>query len=588
MGSLFGDDTPQDTVSPEAASEGAAGTKEAAASRLHVWTDGSCLTNPGPGGWGLVIIDGSSITEHSGGDSATTNNRMEIEAVLQAIQLTSGAITVHSDSTYVIDGATKWMTGWKAKGWGRGKNGNQALENKELWQEMDRLLQDRDVAFEWVKAHAGHVYNERADVLALEAAHKAARAPKISPTPVEQPPLMVDQPPVTPPPAVAATTAPPIDMASPAVVLEATPPVAETPPSDAAEATRSVAEITLSFVSFNDPSTWRADVMGDEDEPLQLNGGTKRGALSLLALSASVAVLEATAGPMTMRVPMGYIAHGATNLLPVWREAGWRKKDGNPLAYAQHWQRLEELMVDRDVEWVSTDPRDLVAKSVFTSTSGITVFLDTETTGLADDAELIEIGAVAVNSAQQRVGEFHQYFMPEGDIDPGATEVHQLTKDILAERGAVRFHEKIDEVIAFLSGHLVVAHNASFDIGKLQFEIKKVMGANAVQLRDICAIEDTLLIARRKHPGANNRLDALAERYKVGGRASEVHDALGDVDVLIRVYYRLMGNRDLSLENKQSDEANGPIGPVSVSTVSAPAAAWERHDAMMDGMGSSR
>lgn len=137
---------------------------------LYAYTDGACSGNPGPGGWGTVLIarDGDTVVkerELKGGEAHTTNNRMELMAAITALETLSGpsTLTVVTDSSYVKDGITKWIYGWKAKGWKK-KGGE--IKNIDLWQRLDAARARHDVTWEWVKGHAGHPENERADELA--------------------------------------------------------------------------------------------------------------------------------------------------------------------------------------------------------------------------------------------------------------------------------------------------------------------------------------------------------------------------------------------------------------------------------------
>ncbi len=137
---------------------------------LYAYTDGACSGNPGPGGWGAVLIarEGDAVVkerELKGGEAHTTNNRMELLAAINALETLSAAstLTVVTDSSYVKDGITKWIYGWKAKGWKK-KGGE--IKNIDLWQRLDEARLRHDVTWEWVKGHAGHPENERADELA--------------------------------------------------------------------------------------------------------------------------------------------------------------------------------------------------------------------------------------------------------------------------------------------------------------------------------------------------------------------------------------------------------------------------------------
>ena len=138
---------------------------------LHAWTDGACSGNPGPGGWGVLMraMDGERIVkerELSGGEGDTTNNRMELMAAIAALEALSRttAITITTDSAYVKNGVTEWVHGWKRNGWKTSTN--KPVKNVELWQRLDTLARQHKVDWRWIKGHAGHAENERADELA--------------------------------------------------------------------------------------------------------------------------------------------------------------------------------------------------------------------------------------------------------------------------------------------------------------------------------------------------------------------------------------------------------------------------------------
>ena len=140
---------------------------------LKIWTDGSCLGNPGPGGWGFVATDGTNIAKRSGAEANTTNNRMELMAVIVGLKALKEPceVTLYSDSKYLVDSITLgWVYGWRKKGWKK-SDGSKAL-NVDLWEEILSLLDIHKVNFIWVKGHAGHKYNERCDALACSEAEK--------------------------------------------------------------------------------------------------------------------------------------------------------------------------------------------------------------------------------------------------------------------------------------------------------------------------------------------------------------------------------------------------------------------------------
>lgn len=132
---------------------------------IELYTDGSCMKNPGPGGWAAVIFENGKEFCLTGFDPATTNNRMELMGVIRGLEaIDRGRVVVFSDSKYVVDGANKWVNGWKNKGW---KQGERMRKNYDLWQMLlDAKARHELVIFQWVKGHNGNVLNERADALA--------------------------------------------------------------------------------------------------------------------------------------------------------------------------------------------------------------------------------------------------------------------------------------------------------------------------------------------------------------------------------------------------------------------------------------
>ena len=136
---------------------------------VHIYTDGACKGNPGPGGWGAILHYNGNIKEINGYSPDTTNNIMEITAVIKAINLLNRpcTITITTDSTYVKNGITKWIYAWKNKNW---KTANKKpVKNKKLWQQLDEAIKQHDVTWKWVKGHSGHPQNEKADELANKA-----------------------------------------------------------------------------------------------------------------------------------------------------------------------------------------------------------------------------------------------------------------------------------------------------------------------------------------------------------------------------------------------------------------------------------
>ena len=138
------------------------------ANTVIVHTDGACSGNPGPGGWGVILNYNGTRKELSGGEANTTNNRMELMGAISALESLKRpcSVAMHVDSSYVKDGISKWIHGWKKNGWKTA--GKKPVKNAELWQRLDAALANHKVSWHWVKGHAGHDGNERADELARE------------------------------------------------------------------------------------------------------------------------------------------------------------------------------------------------------------------------------------------------------------------------------------------------------------------------------------------------------------------------------------------------------------------------------------
>ncbi|MBD8893012.1 ribonuclease HI [Roseibium litorale] len=136
--------------------------------RVTIYTDGACSGNPGPGGWGAILRYGEHEKELNGGEAQTTNNRMELTAAIEALNSLKRAcpIDLYTDSVYVRDGITKWLFNWKRNDWRTADK--KPVKNAELWQALDAACKRHDISWHWVKGHAGHPENERADALARE------------------------------------------------------------------------------------------------------------------------------------------------------------------------------------------------------------------------------------------------------------------------------------------------------------------------------------------------------------------------------------------------------------------------------------
>lgn len=170
------------------------------------------------------------------------------------------------------------------------------------------------------------------------------------------------------------------------------------------------------------------------------------------------------------------------------------------------------------------------------------IVLDTETTGLEAESghRIIEIGCVEVVNRRLTGNDLHLYLNPERDIDAGAIEVHGITLEQLADKP--RFADVADELLAYLKGAELVIHNAPFDVGFLNHELRRIE-AGIATIEECCGIVDTLVEARRMHPGQRNSLDALCKRYEIDNSTRELHGALLDAQLLAEVYLAMTGGQ---------------------------------------------
>ncbi|TDY00086.1 DNA polymerase III subunit epsilon [Thiohalophilus thiocyanatoxydans] len=226
------------------------------------------------------------------------------------------------------------------------------------------------------------------------------------------------------------------------------------------------------------------------------------------------------------------------------------------------------------------------------------IVLDTETTGLepSQGHRIIEIGCVELVNRRLTDNRYHQYINPEREIDEGAVEVHGITTAFLADKP--RFDEIAADFINFIDGAELIIHNAPFDVGFINHELKRLEGERA-PLERLCRIIDTLVMARQMHPGQKNNLDALCKRYTIDNASRELHGALLDAEILAEVYLAMTGGQvRLSLEGRDSSgsesrvEARRPMAagrpplkiiPASEAELRAHQARLEAIDAASDG-----
>lgn len=265
--------------------------------RVRMYTDGGCRPNPGPGGWGVVVIgEDGAVREFSGSEAEATNNRMELRAAIEGLRSLEGphGVSLHTDSEYLRQGVTSWMAAWKRRGWTTA--GGEAVKNRDLWEALERELGRHEVQWTWVRGHSGDEFNERADALASAAIPRSVG--------------WADDP----------------------------------------GAVHAVLGVAYSGKLAR--ASWTADLrFGDHERELgeRMPGVTANQAHILGAAQA----LEALSRPSRVHLytVSDYLKDGATAWIRGWRARGWRTRDGRPVSNRQAWERLDRAAGRHQVEW---------------------------------------------------------------------------------------------------------------------------------------------------------------------------------------------------------------------------------------------
>jgi ribonuclease HI len=277
---------------------------------VTIYTDGGCDPNPGPGGWGVVLlfeIDGKAPTtrELKGGDPQTTNNRMELTAAIEALRALNRpcAVELYTDSQYLKNGITEWMPKWKKTNFKKGK-----IQNVELWEALNVEVARHEIHWHWVKGHAGNLYNERVDQLATSA---------------------------IPYPRGRTTSTATEAGAVPAI------------------------RAYLKTVSEGSPGAGAWAVLFQQpDGERVLSGGLPKTNANRLDLLAAIAALEAVPPGEVVQVwtMNSYLHDGITRWIEGWKQRNWTKKEGGEVLYRDLWQRLDQLTQARRVQWALARP----------------------------------------------------------------------------------------------------------------------------------------------------------------------------------------------------------------------------------------
>ncbi|CAK0753260.1 DNA polymerase III subunit epsilon [Gammaproteobacteria bacterium] len=326
------------------------------------------------------------------------------------------------------------------------------------------------------------------------------------------------------------------------------------------------------------PGGWAAIVRISNQEKI-LSGAEINTTNNRMELMGAIQGLESLAEPyhVSLYTDSQYVKKGMETWIAAWKKKGWITQEKSPVKNMDLWMRLDQVCSYHVIEWhwvrghtgnagneladqsanqaidkmLRSQPKSTEAKIVSTPKLR-QIVLDTETTGFKPEEghRIIEIGCVELIDRKRTDRQWQTYLYPDRAIDPGAIGVHGITLQKL--EGKPRFKEIADDLIEFLRGAEVLIHNAPFDVGFLNHELKNI-GKEPIE--KICKIIDTLTLARARHPGQKNTLDALCQRYQIDNSKRDLHGALLDAELLVKVYLAMTGGQvKMSLENKQSEE----------------------------------
>ena len=461
------------------------------------YTDGACKGNPGAGGWGahLIFSDGSTQDLY-GGDTETTNNRMELMGAIQALTHSSHEekLEIWTDSSYVQKGITEWIEGWKKKGWKTASK--KPVANQDLWQQLDKLCQQRDVDWHWVKGHAGHAGNEKADELAnLGVTSNSGHSSMIKESVAQKP-----------------------------VINES-----DAPKKKGRIAPDKKPVTNDDWLKF-DPLG--LDIVDDEfddvsEDELRINDSQHSHEARMMHNDVMVETAHHQDNAPKMMsnkaMPEAQVPMNDTDMT----------SDIPPID-------TDTPKFDGDTSRANPHFRPLLPKPIHRHEADRQLIMDTETTGL--DAlkgdRIIEVGIVEMVGRKFTGEKLHVYINPQRGMDDEVIRIHGISEAFLADKPT--FDQVAQSLYDFMDGAEIIAHNATFDMNFLNMEFAKV-GLNDFAER--VQVTDSLVMAKQQYPGQKNTLDALVRRLDVGKQDRTFHGALLDSEILAEVYLAMTGGQ---------------------------------------------
>lgn len=462
------------------------------------YTDGACKGNPGAGGWGAHLIFSNGHTQDLyGGDIETTNNRMELMGAIQALKYSPRELKIEiwTDSSYVKNGITEWIANWKKRGW---KTANKKpVANQDLWQQLDELCQAREVDWHWVKGHAGHAGNEKADELAN---------------------------------------------------LGVTSNSGHSSMNDKQEMAKKKVPIKADNLQILADDDWL------KNDPLGLN--MMDGELDDVLLDESNINATESNMPEQNLIKINNNQHSVTTPM----STDTMTQDAitvNSLTADNDTPSniLKDVpKFDGDTSRANPHFRPLLPKPIHRHETNRQLIMDTETTGL--DAlkgdRIIEVGIVEMIGRKFTGEKLHVYINPQRGMDDVVIRIHGISEAFLADKPT--FDQIAEPLYEFMDGAEIIAHNASFDMSFLSMEFNKLGMTDFAQR---VQVTDSLAMAKQQYPGQKNTLDALVRRLNVGKQDRTFHGALLDSEILAEVYLTMTGGQvALSIED-DSQTDNG-------------------------------
>ena len=470
------------------------------------YTDGACKGNPGAGGWGAhLILSNGQTQDLYGGDSETTNNRMELMGAIQALTHSPRdlKLEIWTDSSYVKKGITEWIEGWKKRGWKTASK--KPVANQDLWQQLDELCQARDVDWYWVKGHAGHAGNEKADELAnLGVTSNSGHAL-----------INNEQSPV---------------------------------------ATNDNIDDSINDNINDNIHKKKVSLMADKTEILSDDDWLTNDILGFDMLdddSDEEFSAEAHDTILT-EPPIIESSHQANNATPP-MSAPIMTADNLTIDNREVEMSADLPKFDGDTSRANPHFRPLLPKPIHRHEANRQLIMDTETTGL--DAlkgdRVIEVGIVEMIDRKFTGEKLHVYINPQRGMDEVVIRIHGISEAFLADKPT--FDQVAQPLYEFMDGAEIIAHNASFDMSFLSMEFSKVGMTDFAQR---VQVTDSLVMAKQQYPGQKNTLDALVRRLNVGKQDRTFHGALLDSEILAEVYLAMTGGQ-VSLAIEEEGRSDG-------------------------------